>query len=113
MKSKEGNHIPDILWMTVQNPKNHEPKEAALRTAGIDMSDGTCYVHASLGSSKEKNFYASAWDGNVKVIKNNNDLYIDTSWMRNEYPKYIEVSEDYWICSYNNIEWVYTNEKSS
>lgn len=91
MKSKEGNHIPDILWMTVQNPKKHKPKKAALRTAGIDMDDGTCYVHSSLGSSEEKNFYAAAFDGNVKVINNNNDLYIDTSWMRSEYPKYKEV----------------------
>ena len=69
MKNKEENHIPDILWMTVQNPKKHKPKDAALRTAGIDMDDGTCYVHSSLGSSKEKNFYAAAMDGNVKRLQ--------------------------------------------
>ena len=32
--------------------------------------------------------------------------------MNKEYG-YIEVPEDYWVCSHNNIEWVYTNEKSS
>jgi len=87
----------DILWMTVDNPKNHEPKRAAVRTAvqtaGIDMDDGTCYVHASLGSSKEKNFHMAAFDGNVKVINNDGDLYIDTSWMKEEYPNYIELLE--------------------
>ena len=79
--------------MTVGDPKNHEPETAALRTAGIDMDDGTCYVHASLGSSKEMNFYLVGMDGNVKVINNNDDLYIDTSWMKEEYPNYIEVLE--------------------
>jgi hypothetical protein len=83
----------DILWMTVDNPKNHEPKRAALRTAGIDMDDGTCYVHASLGSSEEKNFYAAGFDGNVKILTKDSELYIDTSWMKEEYPKYIEVLE--------------------
>ena len=83
----------DILWMTVSNPKNHEPWRAAVRTAGIDMDDGTCYVHASLGSSKEKNFHAAGFDGNVKILTNNSELYIDTSWMKEEYPNYIEVLE--------------------
>ena len=84
---------PDILWMTVGNPKNHEPKTAAMRTAGIDMDDGTCYVHASLGSSKEKNFYTAGFDGNVKILTKDSELYIDTSWMKEEYPNYIEVLE--------------------
>jgi len=83
----------DILWVTVGNPKNHEPKRAAVRTAGIDMDDGTCYVHASLGSSKEKNFFFAAFDGNVKILTNDSELYIDTSWMKEEYPNYIEVLE--------------------
>ena len=82
----------DILWMTVDNPKNHEETDA-LRTAGIDMDDGTCYVHASLGSSKEKNFHSAAWEGNVKILTKDSDLYIDTSWMKEEYPNYIEVLE--------------------
>ena len=29
------------------------------------------------------------------------------------YPILIEVEDGYWICSYNNIEWVYVNEESS
>ena len=82
----------DILWVTVDNPKNHEETDALL-TAGIDMDDGTCYVHSSLGSSKEKNFYMAVMDGNVKVINNNDNLYIDTSWMKEEYPNYIESLE--------------------
>mgnify|MGYP003667722059 CR=1 FL=1 len=30
-----------------------------------------------------------------------------------EYPILIEVSDDYWTYSHNNIEWVHVNEKSS
>ena len=83
----------NILWMTVGNPKNHDSERSALRTAGIDMGDNTCYVHASLANTKEKTFYSAAWEGDVKILLHDSDLYIDTSWMKEEYPKYIEALE--------------------
>ena len=83
----------NILWMTVGNPKNHDPERSALRTAGIDMGDNTCYVHASLANTEEKTFYSAAWEGDVKILLHDSDLYIDTSWMKEEYPKYIEALE--------------------
>lgn len=62
------------------------------RSAGIDIKTKEVFVPAHIAGREEAIFLCASFDGEP-CVTHNKHLFVRSSWMKNEYPKTIEVCE--------------------